>query len=240
MAARPWTLALEVELANAAKESQAKEGDKKPEDAATKPKEDTKPAAADAKKTKPDKEDKRGEADRAALKWITEHAPEGFVTWTSFSHPDFPGQKVEIGGWAPGARENPPTNLLETVAARQTKFLTELAGKLPRVGFRKAAVRPLGQGVFELTVQIENTGYLPTALAQGALTREVLPTRVSLLLEDKQILAGQKTTLLGPIPGSGGMEELRYIVRAKGQVEIEAISALGGSSRRTLELKEEP
>ena len=63
-------------------------------------------------------------------------------------------------------------------------------------------------------MQVENTGYLPTALAQGALTREVLRTRVVLTLEDKQILGRRRRPpCSGPIAGSGGMEELRYIIQ---------------------------
>ena len=112
--------------------------------------------------------------------------------------------------------------------------------KLPRIGLRKAVARHLGSGIFELTIQVENTGYLPTALAQGALTREVLRTRVTLKTPDNQVLAGERLTLLEPIAGSGGMHELRYIVRGAGPLEVEVDSALGGSLRQTIELKETP
>lgn len=241
---------MQIELEKSAKpppgkETPALEDAKAGDTSASAPRPDAKagqnarPDPKDDKEEKPPP-DKRGEEERAALKWATEHAPEAFVSWKPIEHPDFPGQKVEVGGWAPLARNNPPAALIEDLARKHAEFLTTLAGKLPRVGFRKVESRHLGSGVHELTVQVENRGYLPTALAQGALTREVLSTRVVLRVPDDQVLAGQKTRLLGPIQGSGGMEELRYILRATGVVGIEVISALGGSDRRTAELKEAP
>ncbi len=252
LAARPWTPQLQIELGKAQKGDgdkkgePAKAGDAKPPDPGGKDRAaetDSKPDSSGKEKAQDDKgpaKDKRSEDELAALKWFDENAPEGFVGWQSFNHPDFPNQKVEVGGWAPFARSNPPVKLLDDWCQRQGKFLTELAGKLPRIGLRKAEVKHLGSGVFELTLQVENTGYLPTALAQGALSREVLRTRVALKLDSNRFLSGQKTTLLAPIAGSGGMEELRYIIRGGGPLELEVTSALGGTVRRTIELKEAP
>jgi hypothetical protein len=250
LAAKPWTPQLQIELAKAAKPDEAKKkesaGDKKDDEADSKSQDkDTKakPQTSGKEEKPSDKKtaaEKRGEEDRATLKWFDENAPEGVLPWKEFKHPDFPDKKVEIGGWAPFAQNNPPVRLLEEWAQRHARFLTELAGKLPHIGLRKATATHLGSGVYELRLEIENTGYLPTALAQGALTREVLRTRVVLNLEPNQILAGEKTTLLGPINGSGGMHELRYVIHAKGTLDIEVIAALGGTVRRTIELKETP
>jgi hypothetical protein len=252
LAARPWTPQLQIELGKAQKGDSdkktepAKAGGAKPGDSDGKnqaAETDSKADASKTEKAQDDKgpaKDKRGDDELAALKWFDENAPEGFVGWQSFKHPDFPNQKVEIGGWAPFARSNPPAKLLDDWCRRQGKFLTDLAGKLPRIGVRKAEAKHLGSGIFEVTLQVENTGYLPTALAQGALSREVLRTRAVLKLDSSRFLSGQKTTLLAPIAGSGGMEELRYIIRGGGSLELEVISALGGAVRRTIELKEAP
>jgi hypothetical protein len=253
LAAKPWTPELQIELAKASspKSDESKKEPTTSHDSQSKPdvdagkspsvdktKAETLDQKTDAKKEPKSASEKRGEEERAWLKWFGEHAPEGFVPWKPYSHPDFPNRKVEIGGWAPFARNNPPARFLEELATKHAKVLTALAEKLPRIGFRKVEAKHLGSVVFEITLQIENTGYLPTALSHGALTREVLRTRVLLKLEDQKILSGQKTTFLSEIDGSGGMTELRYIVRAQGSVEIEVLSALGGSLRKTLELKE--
>jgi hypothetical protein len=248
LASRPWTPGLEMELAKSRKagaekpkQSAPEQGDaQQPNEHAQEKPETASKDSEPGQKSDEKKPDNRGEEERAMLKWFDEHAPEGFVDWKEFQHPDFPEQRVEIGGWAPFARSNPPEKLLDELAKAHAAFLTRLAGRLPRIGIRKAEARHLGNSVYELTLRIENTGYLPTALAQGALTREVLPTRAVLRLDDKQVLAGQRTTLLEPIEGSGGMKELRYIIHASGAVEIEVLSALGGSARQTIELREAP
>ena len=98
----------------------------------------------------------------------------------------------------------------------------------------------MGQSVFELTIQVENTGYLPTALAQGTVTGEIFPTRLVLDLDPPSILSGAKITRLNAIEGSGGMTEFRFIVHAPDRrpVGIEVISMLGGSLKTTVNLKD--
>jgi hypothetical protein len=145
------------------------------------------------------------------LKWVEINAPDEFVSWTEFEHPDFPGKKVEIGGFAPFAKSNPPAKLLDGLAARHSKFLTELAEKFPRLAIRQIEAKHLGESVFEITMRIENTGYLPTALAQGCSRVKCCP-RASLKLDDKEILSGRRTTPFGAIEGSGGSRELRWVV----------------------------
>jgi len=245
LAARAWNPALQVELAktqtDSATKNEQKNGDAKTEkgDAKTDAKPVDKPSAEakDGEMPKPDTE-KRNEDERAFLKWLDANAPETFVPWKEFEHPDLPGRKVEIGGFAPFAKSNPPPKLLDDLVAKQSKFLTGLAGRLPRIGIRKTEAKHLGESIYELTLRIENTGYLPTALAQGVLTREILPTRVELKLDDKEVLSGSRKTLLGPIEGSGGSKELRWIVLARGKksVEVEVISNLGGTTNALFQL----
>jgi hypothetical protein len=63
---------------------------------------------------------------------------------------------------------------------------------------------------------------------------------VTLNLDDKAILSGSRRVMLGSIPGSGGMKEVRWVILAKGRdaVAVEAVSALAGTVRRSIELKE--
>jgi hypothetical protein len=216
--------------ASAASKSDPKTDEKKE---AEKPAGDSKP---DSKP--PADADKRNEEDRAFLKWLDANAPESFVPWKTFDHPDFPGRKVEIGGFAPFARSNPPQKLLDEFAGPHARFLTSLADKLPRVGVQRADAKHLGESIYEIILKVENTGYLPTALAQGVTTREVLPTRVVFDVDKNDILAGVKSTSLGPLEGSGGITEVRCTLRAKGRAKlgVEVISALGGTVRTSIDL----
>jgi hypothetical protein len=240
LAARAWSPTVQLELAKAAKAK-----DEKPKDDAAKKENDAKADKPDTEKEKKPAEkgkepDTRNEEERAFLKWIDENAKESFVPWKAYEHPDFPGKKVEIGGYAPFAKTNPPEKLLGDLAAKHGKFLTDLAGKLPRIGIRKAEAKHLGESVYDVTVQLENTGYLPTALAQGGLTRDVNPTRVILKTDQKFLLSGERTTMLNAIQG-GEMKEVRWVVRAKGakKLDVEVISMLAGRTQTSVELKEE-
>ena len=236
LAARAWNPATQLELAKAqAKEEKAKDDGKKDDDA--------KPEKADAEKKPGDKSkeaDSRNEEDRAFVKWIDQNAPELFVPWKAFEHPDFPGKRVEIGGFTPFARTVAPEKLLGDLTARHGNFLTELAGRLPRIAIRKVEVKHLGESVYDVKVQVENTGYLPTSLAQGNVSREVHPTRVVLKVDRKLLLSGERTAMLSAIQG-GEAKEARWVVRAKGmkKVGIEVISMLGGRVETEVELKEE-
>jgi hypothetical protein len=242
LAARAWNRAIQLELAKPEKkDEEAKPKDKAPPESPKpdEPREGVKDGKPQPSQDKPSA-DTRHEEERAFLKWIDGNAPELFVPWKPVTHPDFPGQTVELGGFAPFAKSNPPEKLLGDLARKHAKFLTELAGKLPRVHIRKSEAKPLGNGVFEVKLEIENTGYLPTALAQGELSREVYPSRVVLSVDEKRILAGTKRTMLGPIPGSGGMKEVRWVIQGRGlaKLEVEVVSMLGGTVQTSLELKE--
>lgn len=225
LAARPWSAALALELEKA----KPKEADK-----------EKKEEAGEKKKSEGKQEDKRNEEDRAFLAWIEENAPDVFLTWKAFDHPDFPGKRVEIGGFAPFARTHPPEALLRDLIVKDGDYLTTLTMKMPRIGIRKMESKDLGEGVYEIKIQVENTGYLPTALAQGELTREVYPTRLILDLKDEAFLAGARTTALPTIRGSGGMEERRFIVRPppkEKKIKIKVVSMIGGTVSAELSLE---
>jgi Zinc carboxypeptidase len=251
LAARPWTPALQLELAKNDKpkedqENKEAKGEGKskitPDHREADQKDQATPDKPEEKKESAPKKpapDQRGEEERAFLKWIDQNAPEAFVPWKRFDHPDFPGRKVEVGGFAPYAKSNPPESALRPLAERQSVFLTGLLGKLPRVGIRKVELKHLGESVFDLKVDIENTGYLPTALSQGETAREVFPTRLVLDVENEAILSGSKRVMLGAIPGSGGSRNARWIFLApkKSQVDLEVVSMLGGRLVKTIDLE---
>jgi hypothetical protein len=232
LAAKPWSPSVAVELSKAAEKENEGPDDKAEEqeqqDSGSKPEKSDKRA---------DK-DKRNEQERKELKWFDEHAPEAFVEWQAIEHPDFPGKRVEVGGYRPFALTNPPAEMVDDVAAKQADFLTKAVQKLPRIGVRKIECRHLGRSVYEVEIQVENTGFLPTVLEHGRTTREVHPTRLVMELEDESFLSGSRITNLPAIRGSGGMLELRYIVRIpeREKIDFEVVSMLAGKVKGSVEL----
>jgi hypothetical protein len=244
LAARGWTpemqLALEKEKKKEEEKKEASEGKEEEEQKEENEAQDEEPTEEKEREDDEKEEDEGAKLQREFLKWLEEDYPEGFVAWTAIEHPDFEGQKAEVGGFAPYVQTNPPSSLLDELGKKHATFLTELAGKLPRVAFRKVEATNLGGGVFELEIEIENNGYLPTVLAHGLVTREVVPTRVELDVPAEQILAGDKIARVEPIAGSGGVQKMRWIVRGarKRQVTVRVVSALGGIIEQTVILKD--
>ncbi len=241
LAARSWSPALAVELSKA----REKEKEEKKEDIEeaeqgkeTSPESKTESEEKDKDKNPKDDKDKCNEKEREELKWFDEHAPQSFVKWQAIKHHDFPDQRVEVGGYSPFALTNPPAQMLEQITTKNAEFLTMVAQRLPRIGIRKIETRHLGQSVYEVKIQVENTGFLPTSISQGQTTREVYPTRLIIELDDKLFLSGAGITNLPLIRGSGGMEEVRYIIRAydRRKINFEVISVLAGQLIGTIDL----
>ena len=231
LAVRPWDVALARAILEPKKEHAPAQDDKK-EDASS----DPNAVKADKKSRK--SQDKQGEEERLQLKWFDEHAPEAFVSWQAVEHPDFPGRRVEVGGYRPFALTNPPVAMLAGIAAKQGDFLTDLARKLPRIGISKIECRLLADSVYEIQIHVVNTGWLPTALSHGETTQEVYPTRVVLELEPECFLAGAKTTFLPTLAGSGGTAKARYTIHVvnRREVRFQVVSMLAGRVEAAVEL----
>jgi len=221
LAACPWSPAIGVELAKPGQAEQKSEDDEK--------------KVSDKSKTD---QEKHNEQQRKELKWFDEHAPEAFVRWQPIEHPDFPGQRVEVGGYCPFSHTNPPAAMVEDIAARHADFLTKVAQQLPRIGIRKVEAKHLGENVYEVKIQVENTGFLPTSLAHGQTTREVYPTRIVMELDNERFLSGSRITNLPTIQGSCGMAEVRYVIYAPNHagINFKVVSMLAGQAEGTIEL----
>jgi hypothetical protein len=177
---------------------------------------------------------------RNAIAWLRANVPGAVLDWKSFRHPDFPGQEVEIGGLRPFAEINPPAALLDSLGTGQTAFVTALAGMLPKLTLRKLKTESLGSGLFRLTVEVANDGYLPTSSEVGRRVRMPRPVRVDLVPGDgREIISGRRTQLLDPIPGGGSSTELTWVVRgATGdRMTVTADSPAAGHASLTTTLR---
>lgn len=197
--------------------------------------------AADSARPRPRSDAKDPlEAERKALAWLEREVPDAVLPWKRIDHPDFPGRTVEVGGIRPFALLNPPSALLDSLAAEQARFLVALGGMLPRVGVRNERVEPLGGGLFRIRAEIANHGFLPTSTKLGTEVRMPRPVRVQLLVGDDQAVAGGRASeLLDPIPGSGGGVERTWLVRGRtgSTVTLRAGSASTGVVTRSITLR---
>ncbi len=101
-----------------------------------------------------------------------------FQEWTKVIHPLY--GEVEVGGWdGKFYRQNPPPELLEEWAEKEARFNLMLAGSLPQVVLHEPVIKGKN-GDFTIEVEVENRGFLPTALKQAQLVKIVMPDRITL------------------------------------------------------------
>lgn len=163
---------------------------------------------------------------------------DAFVDWSTFQHPKL--GEVEIGGFTPYATTNPPADQLPELGAKHGEFLVELAGMLPNVRIADVEVTAHGGGIFTVTVEVENTGFLPTSLQHGTRSRAVGPTFVQIQVEDDAILSGaEKTTSVGVLAGSGSREKVTWVIKGTegAQLQIKLHSQKSGRDTSTVTLR---
>ena len=171
------------------------------------------------------------------LDWLRATDGDAWKDWAEIAHPDFPGRKAEVGGYAPLARIVPPIAALDELFAGHQAFLVQLLAARPRVDLRSLSLLRVDGEVYALEIEVSNEGYLPDVLAQGVYATLVHPTRFELTLPaGAEVLGGGSRGPLGRIPGSGGGVEARRILRIPGggPVEVSIVSEHGGRVSRRI------
>jgi hypothetical protein len=180
-----------------------------------------------------------GEGDARWLDWNDKvMGGSAFVPFHPVDHPTL--GKVEVGGWKPGVRLNPPVGQIDAMVEGHFTFLKDLAGRMPSLTIKEAKAEAKGGGIYEIKATIENPGTLPTALAQGVVTRKAAPVLVKLLdLGDAKLLSGRALNRINALAGMGGTQEYRWLVlvpEGKKTLAIEATCPKAGSARREITL----
>lgn len=163
---------------------------------------------------------------------------QAFVPFKPFDHPTL--GPVEIGGWKPGVRLNPPPQRLGPIADGQLLFLKDIASRLPRLEIVDAKADAKGAGIYEIRVRVKNPGTLPTALAQGIKSREGLPVVIRFRAPGARILTGRTVVKVDNIAGLGGGHQEAWLVEVPSDVksvEIEATTPRAGTARQTIKLE---
>jgi hypothetical protein len=116
------------------------------------------------------------------LQWQDEAlGGDGFMPWTPFEHPQL--GLVEIGGWKRlyTFRNPPPARYLEEMARANTRFTLRHAAAAPRLRLRDLHADFVGDELLQISVVVENVGFLPTNLsAQAIAMHEARPVTLRL------------------------------------------------------------
>ncbi|MBK6939747.1 MAG: hypothetical protein IPH13_05970 [Planctomycetes bacterium] len=137
-------------------------------------------------------------------------AQSSFTPWTAFTHPQL--GRVEIGGFAPGARLVPPAAERDALIDPQVAFVAALLEKLPRLEVAAAKVEQVDAAVWRVTATVTNHGFLPTTNAIGLKVRRQLPVVFRLDVADDALLSGSRVQRVDTIAGSGGEARATWLV----------------------------
>lgn len=139
------------------------------------------------------------------LAWVEEQAPEGYVDWYEFDHPQF--GRVELGGWNNAAMfRNPPPTMLEAEIAPHTEAMIFHALIAPELRLHSTGVVALGDDAWRVRLVVENAGWLPTNVTAKAIERKVArPVEATIELPAGATLrAGTARVELGHLAGRVG------------------------------------
>jgi len=154
----------------------------------------------------------------------------GYVNWTPAKHPTL--GDVEVGGFVPNARVNPPVGDVAALAKSHADFATWLGQQLPKVEVTDTTVEAKGDGVFQVTTTVVNDKYFPTQMALGARMRFNRPITVRLMpAAGMTVLSGNIQQQTPRIDGMGGRQTYTWLVQATAgtttRIEVHAERAGG-------------
>ena len=143
-----------------------------------------------------------------------------FTDYTEHTHPTH-GQVLIGGGTKYSSRVTPPF-MLEEACHRNFAFTMFHAGNMPELAFKWIGVEQLDSGLWEITVEIENSKIIPTRLA--------LAQRKKIGLPDLLTLDGAQTVLSGRIRDRHA-DSINAVTDRPGRLLIDA--GIGGQSVST-------
>jgi hypothetical protein len=101
-----------------------------------------------------------------------------FNDYTEFEHPTL--GKVLIGGGNKWSSRIPPPFMLEEECHRNFAFTMYHADNMPLLSFNWVEVKPMGEGLWQITVEIENEKIIPSRTAFAAQKQIGLPDTLTL------------------------------------------------------------
>jgi hypothetical protein len=169
------------------------------------------------------------------LAWADSLGWNSFVPWTEVKHPDFPNQKVEVGGIKPFVMVNPPFEKVGEIAQEHTDFILKLAAMQPKLEFHNLKTESLGNGLTRITVDLYNNSPLPTHSDMGARSRWLRKVRIDIDAATDKLISGDKIKLVDSM-GAYEKATFSWIVRGTGNVTIKAGASHTGFATQTVKL----
>jgi hypothetical protein len=147
------------------------------------------------------------------LSYLDSLGVDGFVPWTAARHPTL--GDVEVGGFRPNARVNPPAAEVRELSQKHAEFAAWLGQQLPAVEIVEATVEARGDNVYLVTAILANEQYLPTQMSMGQRARFNRPISVRLMpAQGVTVLTGNPQQQIPRLEGMGGRAKFTWLVQA--------------------------
>jgi hypothetical protein len=160
-----------------------------------------------------------------------------FVPWKKVAHPTL--GEVEVGGWKPYVRVNPPLTDVAELAKKHADFVLKLGELFAQIKLEGTQVEDLGGGLYRVKTTVVNDGWLPTVTSMGERDRRARPTRLDLDLGKATLVQGERRHTWTRIEGGGARRELQWLIAAPngGDVKLALWSERAGDDERTVTLR---
>ena len=163
------------------------------------------------------------------LRWMNQqNLPAAFTEWKQIQHPDFPGQKTEVGGFDPFALNTPPYKFVADIVKKHSGFIIKLAACQPEIDMVNVKTEKVGS-LTRITLDIINKGALASHSKLGE--RSYWVKRINVRVNtgaNQSVISGRKIQTLNSLEGYG-LQQLTWLIKGSGKLTIEAGSPTTGS-----------
>ena len=157
------------------------------------------------------------------LKWAEKNdITDIFVPWSTIRHPDFPDNKVEVGGIKPFVMYNPPYNMVSKLIDSHLEFVGALTETAPRFAIIELKKDILDKDLSRVTLTIKNEGLMPTINQIGERSYFLKYVTIQLKPASRQSLIQGNLKVTRPVLNGGETAEYTWLVRGSGKLIIEA------------------
>lgn len=162
----------------------------------------------------------KADADERAWLAHADAVGRGFVAWQAVEHPQL--GTVEVGGFVPGFRVNPPAEAIGGLVDDQAAFIAGLLGLFAELDVEAPRVEAVGPGLYRLSLRLANRGTLPTLPAIAEKARRIPGIVAAVSVGVDEIVSGSRFARVPTIDG-GGHADVEWLIRGQPgrAVEIE-------------------
>ena len=171
------------------------------------------------------------------MRWTSQQGiTPAFTPWKAIDQPDFPGQKVEVGGPDPFVLINPPYNMVADLVKKHSEFITKFAAMQPELDVVNVKTEKVSPDLTRITIDVINKGALASHSKIGERNYWVKRINVKLNLSNNQsLVSGKKNHLLNALEGYSS-EKISWLIKGSGKVNIEAGSPTTGIKKIDISL----